>query len=135
MSRLTYIDALEMGQIKGLQLLGCKWACDNSKSCENCLVGNAITKLAEYENLEELGKLITLPVQVDDIVFRISKDDLIYYMDKYKITQIVIDRHGFYIMATLMTYGGSSITLYPSDFGETVFLSYDEAMKKIKEME
>lgn len=67
MERLTYIDALEMGQIKGLQLLGCKWACDNSKSCENCLVGKAITKLAEYEDLEEQGLLLRLPCKVGQI--------------------------------------------------------------------
>lgn len=36
-------------------------------------VGHAVEKLAEYEDLEEQGKLLKLPVAVGDTVYRINK--------------------------------------------------------------
>ena len=131
MERLTYIDALEMGQIKGLQLLGCKWACDNSKNCENCLVGKAITKLAEYEDLEEQGLLLRLPCKVGSMVYEIKKD-----LNQMK--RETIEHNGHYYHRNIDVYYIAQVTFEIEDFaelGKTVFITKEEAEQALAKIE
>ena len=56
----------------------CKETCaehDEEKSCNNCPIQKAFEKLAEYEDLEEQGKLLKLPVAVGDRIYRIDTDE------------------------------------------------------------
>lgn len=39
------------------------------KSCDNCPIQKAFEKLAEYEDLEEQGKMLKLPCKVGDTVY------------------------------------------------------------------
>lgn len=50
----------------------CKETCaehDEEKSCNNCPIQKAFEKLAEYEDLEEQGKLLKLPCKIGDMVY------------------------------------------------------------------
>lgn len=76
-----------------------------------------IDKLAEYEAAEEEERLVILPCEVGDLVFKIfsqrdSFDDLEYDI----------------ITATNFNY-----TMIP-EIGKTVFLTYKEAEKKLEEL-
>lgn len=54
----------------------CKETCaehDEEKSCSNCPIQKAFEKLAEYEDLEEQGKLLKLPCVVGDTVYVLAE--------------------------------------------------------------
>lgn len=75
-------------------------------------------KLAEYETLEEQGLLVRLPCKVGDMVYK-----LWYYDEKpYKIQQHVI--------RTLSELCG---IMEAKKLGKSVFLTREEAEKKLKE--
>nr|DAU86175.1 MAG TPA: hypothetical protein [Caudoviricetes sp.] len=80
----------------------------------------AIEKLADYEELEEQGLLVRLPCKVGDMVYK-----LWYYDGKpYKI-----QRH---VIKTLSELCG---TMESKKFGKSVFLTSEEAEKKLEELE
>lgn len=83
-----------------------------------------LTKLAEYEDLEEQGLLLKLPCKVGDSVFIISGENIC----GRKIKSIKI-------LSTTIEFSTSSIIFYKESFGETVFLTRAEATKKLKELE
>lgn len=51
----------------------CKCFCDNYtlSGCWECPVGKAIEKLADYEDAEEQGLLVRLPVKIGDDIYKI----------------------------------------------------------------
>ena len=100
---------------------------------------DAINKLAEYETAEEEGRLLVLPCKPWDRVYQLLVTDviekkLIYKIFQAKVTKITIDR-----FRTLFSFVTLDENKYKSDltiesFGETVFLTRDEAEKALKEM-
>lgn len=50
----------------------CDEICDKEVSCEECPIQEAFNKLAHYEDLEETGRLITLPCNIGDELYRIT---------------------------------------------------------------
>lgn len=74
--------------------------------------GNAIRKLAEYEDLEEQGKLLKLPCAVGDTVYCIRESWSGYVIDKKKFKVGMVDK-----------------------FNKTVFLTQQEAEQALAEME
>lgn len=50
--------------------IACKCFCDNYtlSGCQGCPVEKAIDKLADYEDAEEQGLLVRLPIEIRDIV-------------------------------------------------------------------
>lgn len=103
-------------------------------------VGESIDKLAEYETAEEEGRLVVLPCKPWDKVYQLFVTDvidkkLIYKIFQAKVTKITIDR-----FRTLFSFETLDENKYKSDltmesFGETVFLTREEAEKALKEME
>ena len=97
-------------------------------------------KLAEYEDAEEEGRLVALPCKPWDKVHMLFIVDVIDEKPIYKIFQarvnkITIDR--FRVLFLLETLDENK---YKSErtmeaFGETVFLTREEAEKALKEME
>ena len=92
----------------------------------NCPINNcgelieALRKLGEYEKAEEQGLLVRLPCKVGDMVYK-----LWYYDGKpYKI-----QRH---VIKTLSELCG---TMESKKFGKSVFLTSEEAEKKLEELE
>lgn len=95
-------------------------------------VTDALNKLAEYEDLEEQGVLIRLPCKVGDTVYLI--DDIDNVFDRVSVvTGIEIDVDTVYIMISDGQETSSSSSYDVDDFGKTVFLTREEAFKKMQE--
>ncbi len=103
----------------------------------DCDIDTAITKLAEYEDLEEQKKLLTLPCAVGDTVY--------YRYDGIKIApmyveKIIIAKYGVNL---LLAYCGNDEELkyWTIDIESTaidcgiVFLTREEAEAALKELE
>lgn len=105
----------------------CKCFCDNYtlSGCWECPVGKAIEKLADYEDLEEQGLLVRLPCKVGDSVFIIVRKDI----SKQKIRKIEISDCGI-----IFKTNRQKRTFSIAGFGESVFLTREEAEKKLEEI-
>ena len=100
----------------------------------------AIQKLGEYEDAEEQGRLAVLPCKPWDKVYALFIVDVIdkkpiYKIFQAKVTKITIDR--FRVLFSFKTLDENK---YNSEttmeaFGETVFLTREEAEKASREME
>lgn len=121
----------------------CGEYCDScSQGAGNCeTIKNMIKKLAEYEDLEEQGLLVRLPCKVGDIVW----DNDFGYPESYEIKAFsygycdsyvepgvgIEDEIIFYYENPI----GSITGAFPmSEIGKTVFLTREEAKKKLEEM-
>lgn len=90
--------------------------------------GKAVDRLAEYEDLEEQGKLLKLPCAVGDVVYEI--DPIGESIEKKKIDSVELHEYGVSIFAKDIS--GSFDTYDMSDFGAVVFLSKEEAEAALK---
>ena len=79
-------------------------------------------KLAEYEDLEEQGRLISLPCKVEDTVYEITGATARGYDWKY------LTYENAYIHKTIFNLDRLN------DIGKTVFLTKSEAEAKLKEL-
>lgn len=82
-------------------------------------VGHAVEKLAEYEDLEEQGKLLKPPCKVGDVTYSVRKssEEIIVAV----VERIEIDEGGNWVITS---YEDSHRF---EDFGKTVFLVKEEA--------
>ena len=118
--------------------------CDRPIYCGSCQeydkwVVCVKKKLAEYEIAEEEGRLVVLPCKPWDKVYQLFVTDvignnLIYKIFQAKATKITIDR-----FRTIFSFETLDENKYKSDltmesFGETVFLTREEAEKALKEI-
>ena len=116
----------------------CKYVVDG---CRNCYIQQVFKKLAEYEDLEEQGLLVRLPCKVGDMVW----DNDFGYPESYEIKAFsygycdsyvepgvgIEDEIIFYYENSI----GSITGAFPmSEIGKTVFLTREEAEKKLEEM-
>lgn len=90
--------------------------------------GQHIDKLAEYENLEEQGRLVILPCKVGDTLYRLVPNLYREYVE-IKIAQFVINKNGIYFITD------KGVSWSADKIGKTVFLTKSEAEQKLKEME
>ena len=93
--------------------------CGYTDTYESEYEGNAIYRLAHYEDLEEQGRLVKLPCKIGDDVFRIYggkvyADWQIAYIEVYEDEIVLID-------------DSDNAIMYPADVGKTVFFSRREA--------
>ena len=90
-------------------------------------INRILTKLGEYEDLEEQGLLLRLPCKVGDTVYYINPNEntinelVVYSFDIRPLQHFACD------------YMGARLNF--NQFGKTVFLTKAEAEKKLKEME
>ena len=119
-----------------------------SSFCNNCsqgtgdceIVKKMVEKLADYEDLEEQGRLIKLPCKVGDTVWDIDCGRPC----AYTITAFSFGECEEYICEPVTTKevvlyyanSGGSITgsFAESEIGKTVFLAKSEAEEKLKEL-
>ena len=113
--------------------LECGEYCDScSQGAGNCkTVKNMIKKLADYEDLEEQGLLVRLPCKVGDIMFRINKGAKNPVIE-LTVTQINITRRSYNLEVIDRDYG--ELMCFKNDIGRTIFLTREEAEKKLEEM-
>ena len=84
-----------------------------------------LKKLAAYEDLEEQGLLVRLPCKVGDSVFIIVGKDI----SKQGIRKIEISDDGI-----IFKTNRQKRIFNVSEFGKTVFLTREEAEKKLEEL-
>ena len=142
MERLTYRDK------KGKAHIFCKQMCADAENCTDsysvdlCQRFSAFRKLAEYEDLEEQGRLLRLPVKKGDIVWELCKcDDGVFRIFQMEV-KVVIPygelRYASRSYSMWNIYAESDYTkMYKSfyDIGTSLFLTQEEAEAKLAEME
>lgn len=109
--------------------------CRNS-DCHCELVEGMIDKLADYEDLEEQGRLVKLPCKVGDKIFLdfagFGKD-----IDKFTVKDFHLDCFEGGETTLFCDYESNDKTLSGQidvmEFGKTVFLTKSEAEAKLKE--
>lgn len=119
----------------------CKDICDDIEcDCSKCELEKALEKLADYEDLEEQGLLVRLPCKVGDMVW----DNDFGYPESYEIKAFSYGFCDSYVEPNIEdeiifyyeNYNGSITGAFPmSELGKTVFLTREEAVKKLEEME
>ena len=96
---------------------------------ENCkTIDDVIDKLADYEDLEEQGRLVILPCKVGDTLYKLVPNLYREYIE-IKIAQFVINKNGIYFTTN------KGVSWSADKIGKTVFLTKAEAEQKLKEME
>lgn len=117
----------------------CKKGCHEEGGCtKGCHILKMYRKLAEYEDLEERGRLLKLPVAVGDKIWSITSTanySLGYYSEvplkhpeEKKIQSITLSKNGCLYHVKGRTYS-------EFDFGKTVFLTKSAAEQALKKME
>ena len=142
MERLTKRDFSRITYNERRSIM-CSSYCDNcSQGAGNCkTVKNMIKKLATYEDLEEQGLLVKLPDDLFKKVYRITYE----YTECSKFGETVIDCENyncncdcdsekkFYIVENNLQF--MLFCNYYNELDKTVFLTREEAEKKLEEME
>ena len=119
----------------------CKDICDDVEcDCSKCELEKALDKLATYEDLEEQGLLVKLPDDLFKKVYRITYE----YTECSKFGETVIDCENyncncdcdsekkFYIVENNLQF--MLFCNYYNELDKTVFLTREEAEKKLEEM-
>ena len=107
---------------------------DNCLKCANQhdLLAEWLEELKSYKEAEKQGLLVRLPCKVGDIVYVPTRN----FVSELRIIIISVDMHGTYF-GWMLNSG-----IYPnlngfsrSKLGKTVFLTREEAEKKLEEMQ
>ena len=127
MERLTYRGSETMteedGWIRPSPEEGTVYSCYSTRKI--------IERLAEYEDLEEQGLLLRLPVKVGDTVYTIRYgEENDFVVVETKIIEIRQNVNGIFFEPLI-----SRKAYKIDDFGKEVFLTRAEAEQKLKEME
>lgn len=107
----------------------------NGEGCkdENCIfISDVCEQLAEYEELEEQGRLLRLPCRPNDIVYRINKAARVPII-KMAVKRIVLFDKS-YALEVVDEYGGQLLFL-ADDIGKVLYITREEAEAKLAEME
>ena len=108
--------------------------------CEESRVKSLKKKLKEYKDLEKQGLLLRLPCKVGDTIY-VNGILGVGEVEEYKVIRVdyhsnlATKRSEFYIEALLVSNPENSIGFYDKEIGKTVFLTQEEAERKLKEME
>lgn len=92
-------------------------------------------KLAEYEELEEQGLLVRLPCKVGTEVFAILSRDSHYtkcQIKKIEIRPTIFGKICYF--AEPVAQRGCCFRYFDNEFGKLIFLTHEEAEKKLEEM-
>lgn len=106
---------------------------------KECMFKYAVAeRLAKYEGLEEQGKLIKLPCAVGDILYTNFSVQGWYFREKnkpYEIKVVFIGINGVDNFINVAYENGNMWQFNFSDIGKRIFLTKEEAKKKLEEME
>lgn len=130
MERLTKRDFSRITYNERRSIM-CSSYCDNcSQGAGNCkTVKNMIKKLATYEDLEDQGLLVRLPCKVGDDLYCIVNGEV----KKLKVHSFGVP--DFEITDIEFKYvDGFKIVRFVGEVGKTVFLTREEAEKKLEKM-
>ena len=105
----------------------------------------AIKKLAAYEDSEEQGLLVRLPVKIGDDIYRIPSkanydlnvlngyeaNNRVYHQKAYSI---VFSQSGWFVQCDKDSIHAPNVICVDVEYGKTWFLTSKEAEKKLEEM-
>jgi hypothetical protein len=135
MSRLTkyFADRDEYGHNS------CHGGCESCPGVLCCDVFEMIKKLAYYEDLEEQGRLITLPCKVGDTIWELDEYPSGFELQPAKVERVALKELAgtdiYYIYLSFPTKEDSLIHCYGfDDFGTILFLTKEEAKAKLVEL-
>lgn len=134
MERLTDKELLR-SDYEPWELCEMDWYCSRKfqeGGCKDCNILKTYKKLAEYEDLEEQGKLLKLPCKVGDTVYQILERNNV--IKKALIKTIEMRLSGITYFA-LIIEENCRVAYFNFDFGKTVFLSQAEAEATLRKME
>lgn len=124
MVRLTERNSEGIGVLK--QPYQCDRCGDLQWSLPDLGNGSPTDRLAEYEDLEEQGKLLKLPCAVGNMTYHANR--IFGYIVDAIVERIEIDSDGSWVITSSGTHSFD-------DFGKTVFLTREEAEAALKELE
>lgn len=127
MERLTERDGFGNADIIGVDSADLQL---NLEFDEFNKVTSAMNKLAEYEDLEEQGRIVRLPCAVGDEVYRVSKgaEEPIIPMEVIMIGILSLKADGFLAQITCRdSNNGTAIPYVNWEFGKSVFFLEEEA--------
>ena len=115
----------------------CKYVVDG---CRNCYIQQVFKKLADYEDLEEQGLLVRLPANKNKEIYIISSrwtvcSECGSRFDEYSCVGCEYkcdSKKEHYVRPTYLS--SINVSTYANQFGKTIFLTREEAEKKLEEM-
>lgn len=134
MERLTYRTELGVSIDKNED-------CPTCSACWNCnipprkcgYISDALKKLADYEDLEEQGRLVKLPCKVGDVVYvKMASYCKTHYVEAEVRDFVHFISCGFCAVVTSKYFDKENIPF--SEFGKTIFLTKEEVEAKLKEL-
>ena len=105
----------------------------------------AADKLATYEDLEEQGLLVRLPVKIGDDIYKIPSktnydlnvlngykaNNRVYHQKAYSI---VFSQSGWFVQCDKDSIYAPNVICVDVEYGKTWFLTREEAVNKLEEM-
>ncbi len=134
MERFTERDEYGNADITGVSSLDLQY---NLALREFNKVTDALNRLADYEDLEEQGKLLELPCAVGDTVYRVNigAKEPIIHMEVCEVGIISLKEKGYVIQIMCRDEVGNGETYYlGTDFGKAVFFTEPEAEQALEEI-
>lgn len=142
MERLTYKTELGVSIDKNEDCLTCSicWDCDiPPRECN--YISDALEKLADYEDLEEQGRLVKLPCKVGDTVYCIFNRYTKCTFNNEEFDECSCqgceyecDSKKENYVQDMRAYSLDWIVTNLKNFGKTVFFTKSEAEAKLKEL-
>ena len=129
MERLTYRTELGVSIDKNEDCPSCNicWNC-NIPPRECKYINDVLKKLADYEDLEEQGRLLKLPCKFGTEVYNITLWDDVQ-------EKVVVKGKTYYRTVHKHIVSKSAFSYFDiGEFGKTVFLTKSEAEAKLKEL-
>lgn len=139
MERLTDYSDSECTYIIGVGNKTCEEFCKYVvDGCKNCYIQQVFKKLADYEDLEEQGRLVRLPANNKEIYIISSRwtvcSECGSRFDEYSCSGCEYEcdsKKEYYVCPTYLS--SINVNTYVNRFGKTVFLTREEAEKKLEE--
>ena len=116
----------------------CNRYCEQQRveTCNECVIYQAIQKLAEYENAEEQGLLLRLPCKVGDTIYEVSYENREFVIKEHIVNEFIYRAYRFpRIEIYCENENGFLVCNNIGKLGECLFLTKAEAEQKLKEME
>ena len=106
------------------------------ETCNECVIYQAIQKLAEYENAEEQGLLLRLPCKVGDTIYEVSYENREFIIKEHIVNEFIYKAYRFpRIEIYCENENGFLVYNNIGKLDECLFLTKAEAEQKLKEME
>lgn len=90
-----------------------------------------LERLAELEDKIENGTLVELPCKVGDTIYEVFKNHKPPFIQQTKVEKIIITEKGLKLKLARNSFYETSI----ASLGKIIFLTEDEARKKLEELE